>query len=148
VGFDDFAQRLIGKPGRIELPSIGQEVKQGEVGFVVRRNGDVVQVLCPIDGIVSNVNDKLINQPDLANQSPYEKGWLCTIEPVKLGKNLKGLYYGQEAVNFIGEEKEKLFALANEDLPVAADGGTSVEDIFQELDKAAWKKCIAVFLKT
>jgi len=148
VGLDDFAQKLIGKLGRIELPNIGQEVKQGEVGFQVRRNGEAAKVLSPMDGIVAHVNYKLQNQPDLTNESPYEKGWLFTIEPTRLRKNLKGLYYGQEAHNFINEEREKLFAMANEDFRVAADGGVSVEDISQELEGKNWTKFIKTFLKT
>jgi glycine cleavage system H lipoate-binding protein len=148
VGLDDFAQKLIGKLGRVELPNIGQEVKQGEVGFQVRRNGEVAKVLSPMDGIVTRVNDKLRDQPDLTNESCYEKGWLFTVEPTKLRKNLKSLYYGQEARNFINEEREKLFNLANDDLQVAADGGGSVEDIFKEIEGKNWAKFVKTFLKT
>jgi len=143
VGLDDFAQKLIGKLGRVELPNIGQEVKQGEVGFQVRRNGEVAKVLSPMDGIVA-----LRDQPDLTNESCYEKGWLFTVEPTKLRKNLKSLYYGQEARNFINEEREKLFNLANDDLQVAADGGGSVEDIFKEIEGKNWAKFVKTFLKT
>ena len=148
VGLDDFAQKLIGKLGRVELPNIGQEVKQGEVGFQVRRNGEIAKVLSPMDGTVANVNHTLRDQPDLVNESPYEKGWLFTIEPTKLRKNLKGLYYDKEARNFIHEEREKLFAMANDDLRVAADGGVSVENISQELEGKNWAKFVKTFLKT
>jgi len=148
VGLDDFAQKLIGKLKRVELPNIGQEVKQGEVGFQVRRNGEVAKVLSPMDGIVARVNDKLRDQPDLTNESCYEKGWLFTVEPTKLRKNLKSLYYGQEARNFTNEEREKLFNLANDDLQVAADGGGSVEDIFKEIEGENWAKFVKTFLKT
>jgi glycine cleavage system H lipoate-binding protein len=147
VGLDDFAQKLIGKLGRVELPNIGRKVKQGEVGFQVRRNGEVAKVLSPMDGIVVGVNDTLRDQPDLTNESCYEKGWLFTVEPTKLRKNLKSLYYGQEAHNFIHEESEKLFALANQDLKVAADGGVSAEDIFQELQGENWGKFVKTFFK-
>jgi glycine cleavage system H lipoate-binding protein len=46
-------------------------------------------------------------QLNLVNGSSYEKGWLFTIESTKLRKNLKGLFYGQEARNYINEEREK-----------------------------------------
>ncbi|MBW1850040.1 MAG: glycine cleavage system protein H [Deltaproteobacteria bacterium] len=148
VGLDDFAQKLIGKSVKIELPNIGQEVKQGDVGFQVRRNGEVAKVLAPIDGIVAHVNDQLIQQPDLVNESCYEKGWLFIVEPTRLRKNLKGLYFGQEAHNHINAESEKLFSMANDDLRVAADGGAAVEDISQELKGENWAKFIKTFLKT
>jgi len=148
VGLDDFAQKLIGKSVKIELPNIGQEVKQGDVGFQVRRNGEVAKVLAPIDGIVAHVNDQLSQQPDLVNESCYEKGWLFIVEPTRLRKNLKGLYYGQEAHDHISAESEKLFSMANDDLKVAADGGAAVEDISQELQGEDWVKFIKTFLKT
>lgn len=148
VGLDDFAQKLIGKLAQVELPNIGQEVKQGEVGFQVRRNGEIAKVLAPVDGIVSNVNNALREHPEITNESPYEKGWLFTIEPVKLRKNLKDLYYGQEAHSFMQEESEKLFAMAHDDLRIAADGGASVEDIFQELEGQNWAKFVKTFFKT
>ena len=148
VGLDDFAQKLVGKLGKIELPNIGQEVKQGDAGFQVRRGGEIAKVLAPIDGIVAHVNDQLTGEPHLVNESPYEKGWLFIIEPTRLRKNLKGLYYGEEAHKYINDEREKLFSMANDDLRVAADGGTAVEDISEELKGENWAKLVKTFLKT
>ncbi|OPX40318.1 MAG: hypothetical protein DRG82_10670 [Deltaproteobacteria bacterium] len=148
IGLDDFAQKLLGKLKRIEIPSVGHEMKQGEVGFKVRRNGDMAEVLCPVDGIVAHINEKLIDNPGLINESPYEEGWLFIVEPSKLRKNLKGLYYGEEAEKFTSEERERLFALANEDLRMAADGGISVDDLSKELQGENWKKVVKAFLRT
>lgn len=148
VGLDDFAQKLLGSLGSIELPNIGQEVSQGEAGFQVRRNDETAGVLSPIDGIVTHVNNRLLDHPELINESCYENGWLFIIEPTKLRKNLKGLYYGEEAGKHLAEEKEKLFSMANEDLRIAADGGASVEDIFEELGGESWGKFVKTFLKT
>ncbi|MDY7031624.1 MAG: hypothetical protein SVY10_06900, partial [Thermodesulfobacteriota bacterium] len=140
--------KLVGKLGRIELPNIGHEIKQGEVSFRVRRNGESAQVLSPIDGIVAHINDHLTDHPELVNTSPYEDGWLFIVEPTKLRKNLKSLYYGEDAHNFINEERERLFSMAHDDLNIAADGGASVEDIFEELEGKDWRKIVKTFLKT
>ena len=148
VGLNDFAQKLVGKLGRIELPNIGHEIKQGEVSFRVRRNGESAQVLSPIDGIIAHINDHLTDHPELVNTSPYEDGWLFIVEPTKLRKNLKSLYYGEDAHNFINEERERLFSMAHDDLNIAADGGASVEDIFEELEGKDWEKIVKTFLKT
>jgi len=148
VGIDDFGQKLLGKSAKIELPGIGHEVKQGKPGFAVRRNGETARVLSPVDGIVSHVNHELIEHPDLLNESPYEKGWFFIVEPTKLRKNLKALYYGEEAQHFIQEEREKLLLMAQDDLKFAADGGDSVEEIFSEFKDARWSKLVKVFLRT
>ena len=148
VGLDDFAQKLLGKLSQIEMPNIGHELKQGETGFAVKRNGETARVLSPIDGIVSRVNDKLLDHPELMNSSPYEDGWFAIIEPTKLRKNLKDLYYGEEAHSFTGDERERLFSMANDDLNIAADGGVSVGDISGELEEKEWGKLVKAFLKS
>lgn len=148
VGLDDFAQKLLGKLGKIELPNVGREVMQGEIGFQVRRNGEGARILSPIDGIVTHINEQITTHPEFVNESPYEKGWLFIVEPTKLRKNLKGLYYGEEAQKYMNEEKEKLISKANEDLRIAADGGISVDDVFLELEGKDWGKFVRTFLKT
>lgn len=148
VGLDDFIQKLIGKLGKIEFPHIGQKVKQSEVGFQIRCHGEIAKILSPVDGIVVHLNDRLVRQPELVNESPYEKGWLFIIEPTSMRQNLIGLFYGQEARDYLFKEKEKLFAMANDELRMAADGGVAVENIFQELEGKNWTKFVKTFLKT
>jgi glycine cleavage system H lipoate-binding protein len=147
VGLDDFGQRLVGTASRIELPNVGQQVRQGEVGFRMRRNGHGARVLSPIDGIVVHCNEQLLSAPSLVNESPYEKGWLFIVEPTQLRRNLKGLYYGQNAQQFVAEERERLFSLAT-DMQVAADGGLAVDDVFKELETKDWERLVKVFFRT
>lgn len=148
VGLDDFARRLIGQGCKVELPRIGQAVTQGALGFHLRRNGDMVGALAPVDGIVSHVNHRLVDQPELINASPYEDGWLFIVEPTKLRTNLKGLFYGEDAGAFMRQEKDRLFALANQDLQLAADGGETVEDVSRELKGPLWTKVLAAVLRS
>ena len=101
-----------------------------------------------MDGIVVNINDRLVDQPGLVNESPYEKGWLFIIEPVKLRENLIGLYYGRESREYLFKEKEKLFSMVNDELRIAADGGVVVENISQELKGKKWAEFVKAFLRT
>lgn len=148
IGLDDFAQKLLGRLSQIDIPEVGREVRQGEVGFQVKWNHETAQVLSPVDGIVSHVNHRLLDHPELINKSPYQDAWVCIVEPTKLRKNLKGLYYGEEARQFLHEETDKLFAMANEDLRTVADGGESVADIFSELNAETRAKFLKAFLRT
>ena len=148
VGLDDFARKMLGKLGGVDLPKIGQEVKQGVAGFDVRRNNEVARVLSPMDGIVSRVNDRIAENPDLVNASPYEEGWLFIIEPTKMKKNLKGLYYGEHAEKFMGDEAERLWAMADDEFRIAADGGASVDDVFEAVGAESWKEFVKTFLRS
>jgi len=147
VGLDDFAQRLIGKESHVELPAVGQEIKQGEGAFRIRKNGDRVRGLSPVDGVVAHVNDRLVEHPELVHEFPYEKGWLFIVEPTKLRKNLKGLYFGEEAHRFVSQESEKLFEMAHADMKIAADGGVSVDDILADMAKVNWTEWVRTFLR-
>jgi glycine cleavage system H lipoate-binding protein len=148
IGFDDFAQKLLGPISNISLPKIGQEVKQGEISFHIKKNGQAASALSPIDGIVIKTNDWVIDNCNIINDSPFENGWLYIIEPVKLKKNLKGLYYSKEAVNFLSQEKDKLFSIMADGLAIAADGGSPVENISGVLGEENWDKLIKTFLKS
>jgi len=148
IGLDDFAQKLLGRQGKIELPGIGCQVSQGSEGFQVRRNNERAAVLSPVDGVVAHINDELAKDPDLIHQSPYEKGWLFIVEPTKLRKNLKGLFYGEEARAFVSEESEALFKMVHGETRLAADGGVAVDEIFEEIKGEKWSRFVKTFLKT
>ena len=148
VGLDDFARKMLGKLGSIDLPEIGHEVKQGVGGVDVRRNNEVASVLSPVDGIVIRVNNRIETNPELIGESPYEEGWLFIIEPTKMRKNLKGLYFGEDAENFMGDEAGKLWAMADEEFRMAADGGASVDDVFEAIGGESWKDFVKNFLRS
>ena len=148
VGLDDFARKLLGKLKGIDLPDIGHEVKQGMVGFDVKRNNEIARVLSPVDGIVACVNERVVDNPELVNESPYEDGWLFIIEPTKMRKNLKSLYFGEQAENFMGEEAKRLWAMADEDFRMAADGGASVDDVFEAIGGKSWADFVKTFLRS
>jgi glycine cleavage system H protein len=148
VGIDDFAERFLRRSSRIQLPDVGHELKQGSTGFRVIKDNQTARVLSPVDGIVIHVNHKLMDHPELINESPYEEGWLFIVEPTKLSKNLKGLYYGEEAEKYMKDEREILFSMAHDDLKIAADGGVSEEDVFEELQEKNWKKVVKTFFRT
>ncbi len=146
VGLDDFAQRLLGKLSRIDLPDLGHPVRQGEVGFCVRRNGDVISILSPVDGVISRINPRLSENPGLVNESPYEAGWIFIVEPTGLRKNLKGLYYGDEAHRYISEEEERLLSMANKG--AAADGAELADGILDEVEGKDRHKYVKAFFRT
>ena len=142
VGIDDFAQKVLGPPGSVALPEVGAEVRQGMAAVGMTRGEDPVRVLSPVDGVVSRINGMLLIRPGLINESPYEKGWLFTVEPTGLKKNLKGLFFGEEAAAFMDTETRRLLAAVGGGMPVAADGGVSVADIRGELGRDRWVRLI------
>ena len=148
VGLDDFARKLVGRLRQLSIPEVGQAVKQGEAAMELQRNGSRVRALAPVDGIVTHVNYEVLNNPSLIQESPYEGGWLFIIEPTRLRKNLKNLYFGEEAQSYLEEERERLFARVHEDDRIAADGGPSMDDITGDLKDEDWSTLVKEFLRS
>lgn len=56
------------------------------------------------------VNEEVINTPNLANSSPYEKGWFVVIAPDNLEEDLKDLVQGAKEIQEWLESEYKDYA--------------------------------------
>jgi glycine cleavage system H protein len=79
IGITDIAQELLGELVFVELPAIGKQFSQGEECAVVESVKAASDVYLPMDGTVEEVNQALIENPELINSDPYELGWLFKI---------------------------------------------------------------------
>ena len=80
VGITDFAQSSLGDITFIDLPKIGQALKQSGLCATVESVKAASDVYSPLSGEVIKVNEELVNRPDLVNKFPYESGWLAVIK--------------------------------------------------------------------
>jgi glycine cleavage system H protein len=79
-GITDHAQAELTDVVFVELPEVGREVLPGDQLCIVESVKAVSDVFAPMTGRVTEVNNELEDSPELVNQSPYEKGWMFTIE--------------------------------------------------------------------
>ncbi len=86
VGITDYAQSALGDVTFVELPEVGQKVKQFEPFASVESVKSVSDVYAPMSGTVVEANERLEQSPELINQSPYEEGWIATIEIANLAE--------------------------------------------------------------
>lgn len=80
VGITDHAQEQLGDIVFVELPQEGAEFSQGDVLANIESVKSVSEVYAPVSGKVIQVNEKLLDSPELVNQAPYGEGWIATIE--------------------------------------------------------------------
>ncbi len=80
VGISDHAQREITDVVFVELPKAGRVVKAGEPCAVVESVKAAFDIYAPVSGKIAKVNPDVSKNPAIVNQSPYEKGWLFSIE--------------------------------------------------------------------
>lgn len=75
VGITDHAQAQLGDIVFVELPEPGREVIQGGEAAVVESVKAASDVYAPVSGTVTEVNDRLVEDPALVNAAPEGEGW-------------------------------------------------------------------------
>ena len=98
VGISDHAQDLLGDIVFVELPEVGQRLGAEEEAAVVESVKAASDIFSPIGGKVTEINEKLLDAPDLINGSPYEDGWFFKMQPDNL-ESLKNLLSSEEYTN-------------------------------------------------
>ena len=81
VGITDYAQSELGDLVFVNLPEEGDEVTMSESFADVESVKAVSDVLSPISGVVSAINEAILDAPESINSSPYE-AWFIKVKDV------------------------------------------------------------------
>jgi len=99
VGVTDHAQEALGDLVFVELPEVGSTFAAEDACCVVESVKAASDVYMPITGEVVLINDRLEEEPEIINSSPYDDGWLFSIKPENmddLGELMDSSTYKQE----------------------------------------------------
>jgi len=80
IGLADYAQSHLGDIVFLDLPTAGTQVEQFKKMGEVESVKAVSDIFAPASGQVLEVNQTVIDEPQLVNQDPYGAGWLVKIE--------------------------------------------------------------------
>lgn len=81
VGISDHAQHEMGDVVFVELPKVGQKLEKEKPCAVVESVKSAFDIYAPVSGEVVAVNEAVVSEPALLNQSPLENGWLYKMKP-------------------------------------------------------------------
>jgi glycine cleavage system H protein len=102
-GATDYGQKALKEVIFVELPSVGDEVTQDEPYGSIESVKAVVDLIAPASGTIKEVNEELLDTPDLINSDPYGKGWLILVTPSNLEEELKNIMTFEAAVEWYTE---------------------------------------------
>jgi len=149
VGVDDFAQRLIGRTERVDLPPVGTQVQQGQQTWTLYRDGRRASMLSPLSGQVVEVNPRILENPGLIQEDPYGEGWLFAVRATDLRANLNNLLSGRLVRHWLEEASARLRARLHGPLGLPfSDGGTAVADLGALVPDGEWADAVREFLLT
>ena len=89
---------------------------------------------------MTQVNDAALNDPALAGNDPYGKGWLVSLFSPDQQTSFRNLLGGNLARSWMAEAASRLFAK----MPamagaVAQDGGLAVHDLTAQMPDQKWE---------
>ncbi|MGB9772144.1 MAG: response regulator [Candidatus Kapaibacteriota bacterium] len=92
LGVERAVLYTVGKIQTVYLPSVGDEIRQGSVYFQIFSSDLRTQpIFSPLSGIVVEVNEEVLKNPEIAVLDPYGEGWLIKIKPSNFEEDMKTL---------------------------------------------------------
>ena len=105
IGITEFAQDQLGDIVSIELPKVGSSFKQNDAMAIIDSVKASSDIYSPVDGEITETNEKLLEQPELINQSPNKEGWILKMKPNN-PEQLDSLLSKEQYDNLVGQSKE------------------------------------------
>ena len=102
IGISDFAQEQLGDIVSIELPKVGSIFEQMHAMAIIDSVKASSDIYAPIGGEVVEVNEELIEKPEMINQSPYGLGWIIKIKPSNINE-FDSLFTKEQYEKYVGE---------------------------------------------
>ena len=101
TGITEYAQDQLGDIVYFDLPKPGDALKQLEKMGEVESVKAVSDLYSPVTGEVLEANENLLDHPELANEDPFDKGWLIKVS-ISDPTQLDSLMSADEYEAFIG----------------------------------------------
>jgi glycine cleavage system H protein len=86
IGICDYAQDQLGDVVFVELPQVGDTFDKGQEFGTVESVKAVSELIIPLGGEVTAVNEALEDTPELVNNEPYTGGWMIKIKPADMAE--------------------------------------------------------------
>ncbi|MEA5084491.1 MAG: putative zinc-binding protein [Lachnospiraceae bacterium] len=80
IGVTDYVQKSLSDIMFFTPPAIGSDIEQFEEAGSIESGKAVFEIVSPVSGTITAVNEKLLDEPELLNQNPYEQGWILEMK--------------------------------------------------------------------
>ena len=80
VGITDYAIDQLGDIVFVELPEVDTEFSKNEVFATIESVKAASEIYMPVSGKVIEVNEEIVNSPELLNDENYAEKWFVKIE--------------------------------------------------------------------
>lgn len=103
VGLTDYAVEQLGDIVFVELPEAGTVLEKKEVLATIESVKAASEIYMPVSGEIVEINERLLNEPELINADCYEEGWLVKIKPSSLENDLQDAMEYEDYISDVEE---------------------------------------------
>lgn len=100
LGITEFAQQELGEVVYVELPEVGQVFDANDEIGTIESVKAVAEVYTPVAGEIIEINDAVVDDPELLNEDPHSDGWLIKIR-FSSAADLKSLMNAEQYEEFV-----------------------------------------------
>ncbi len=79
IGISDYAQQALGNVVYVDMPEVDDEVEAGEDFGAVESVKAASDLIAPVSGTITEVNEKLVDNPRLLNEDALAN-WIIKVE--------------------------------------------------------------------
>lgn len=101
IGISDYAQESLGDLVFVNLPEVDDELTVGEALGDVESVKAVSDIISPVSGKVTEINEALLDSPEMINEDPYD-AWFVKVTDVQ---ETEDLLSADEYDKFVKEEE-------------------------------------------
>lgn len=80
IGITDYAIEQLGDIVFIELPDVDSEFSKNEVFATIESVKAASEIYMPISGKIVEINEEVVNSPELLNDESFADKWLVKVE--------------------------------------------------------------------
>ena len=80
IGITDYAVEQLGDIVFVELPEVGTSFEKGESFGAIESVKAASEVYMPVSGEVIEINEPLLEKPEIINNATYSEGWLVKVK--------------------------------------------------------------------
>lgn len=134
VGLDELAQRLLGPIQGVRFQSPGQRIARGDTLFSVQIGDAEIPITSPVSGIL-----EMTQIPANGATGSDPESWLCSLQPERLGEEIRPLRIAEDAASWLTSEfarlRETLHGLRlSPAMATLPDGGEPADGLLRFLD--------------
>lgn len=100
IGITEFAQQELGEVVYVELPEVGQVFDANDEIGTIESVKAVAEVYTPVAGEIVEINEAVVDDPELLNEEPHSEGWLVKVR-FSSAADLKSLMNAEQYEEYV-----------------------------------------------